>query len=94
MDFLTAGELGSGSSLTTTFTTIGTHTVSATVVDSDGYIPTVAAQITIEVMADYDGDGVADSVDNCQFVANPDQSDIDGNGIGDLCTYVYKVVGC
>jgi subtilisin family serine protease len=88
------GELGSGSSLTTTFTTIGTHTVSATVVDSDGYVPTVAPQITIEVMADSDGDGIADSVDNCQFVANPDQSDIDGNGIGDLCTFVYTVVGC
>jgi hypothetical protein len=86
------GELGSGSSLTTTFTTIGTHTVSATVVDSDGYVPTVAEQITVEVMADSDGDGIADSVDNCPGVANPDQSDADGNGIGDLCDVV--AIGC
>ncbi len=86
------GELGSGSSLNTTFTTIGIHTVSATVVDSDGYVPTVTPQITIEVMADSDGDGIAESVDNCPVVANPDQSDVDGDGIGDLCDFV--VVGC
>lgn len=34
---------------------------------------------------DTDGDGVADSVDNCPALANPDQRDSDGNGIGDLC---------
>jgi hypothetical protein len=86
------GELGSGSSLNTTFTTIGIHTISATVVDSDGYLPTVAPQITIEVMADSDGDGIAESIDNCPIVANPDQSDTDGDGIGDFCDLV--IVGC
>lgn len=34
---------------------------------------------------DADGDGIADSVDNCPGLANPDQRDSDGNGIGDLC---------
>jgi hypothetical protein len=34
---------------------------------------------------DTDGDGVCDDVDNCPDVANPDQSDADGDGIGDVC---------
>jgi hypothetical protein len=34
---------------------------------------------------DGDSDGVADTVDNCVSVANPDQLDIDGNGRGDVC---------
>jgi len=35
--------------------------------------------------ADGDGDGVPDAVDNCPTVANPDQMDTNGNGIGDAC---------
>jgi len=34
---------------------------------------------------DTDGDGVADAVDNCPEVSNPDQADSDGDGIGDAC---------
>ena len=34
---------------------------------------------------DYDDDGIADSVDNCPLVANADQSDVDGDGVGDVC---------
>jgi hypothetical protein len=34
---------------------------------------------------DGDGDGVADSKDNCAAVANKDQLDTDGDGLGDLC---------
>lgn len=34
---------------------------------------------------DSDGDGVADSADNCPTVANADQADVDGDGLGDLC---------
>ena len=32
---------------------------------------------------DSDGDGVADTEDNCPEVANPDQ--VDGDGVGDAC---------
>lgn len=85
------GQLGSGSAPSVTFTAIGLHTVSAIVVDSDGYGPTVTPQITIEVVADSDDDGVADSIDNCPTIPNPDQSDIDDNGIGDFCDSGY---GC
>jgi hypothetical protein len=34
---------------------------------------------------DFDGDGVADSVDNCPYTYNPDQTDTDGDGLGDVC---------
>jgi hypothetical protein len=35
--------------------------------------------------ADADGDRVGDSLDNCPITPNPDQEDLDGNGVGDLC---------
>ena len=34
---------------------------------------------------DRDGDGIADTVDNCIDQANPDQADGDGDGLGDVC---------
>ncbi len=41
--------------------------------------------ITAAPLADGDGDGVPDSADNCVDVANPSQSDVDWDGIGDAC---------
>jgi hypothetical protein len=34
---------------------------------------------------DTDGDGVCDNTDNCPTVANPAQTDSNGNGVGDAC---------
>ncbi|MEM6638995.1 MAG: hypothetical protein AAF610_03750, partial [Pseudomonadota bacterium] len=34
---------------------------------------------------DTDGDGIADSADNCPTINNPDQSDIDLDRLGDVC---------
>ena len=36
---------------------------------------------------DADGDGVDDTADNCPLVANPNQEDADGNGVGDACEH-------
>ncbi len=45
----------------------------------------VDAGVDAEVLTDSDGDGVADEVDNCPEVANPDQWDTDQDGEGDAC---------
>lgn len=34
---------------------------------------------------DIDGDGVLNDVDNCPYTDNPEQSDVDGDGLGDAC---------
>lgn len=34
---------------------------------------------------DRDGDGIPDAMDNCPDVANPDQTDVDRNGVGAAC---------
>ena len=38
-----------------------------------------------EEIADRDQDGISDSEDNCPDTYNPDQSDMDDDGIGDVC---------
>ncbi len=39
----------------------------------------------VVVIVDHDGDGVFGPADNCEQVANPDQADPDGDGIGLAC---------
>jgi hypothetical protein len=34
---------------------------------------------------DRDGDGIPDEEDNCVDTPNPDQADLDGDGLGDAC---------
>ena len=54
-----------------------------------------AASIAVEQLPlppDQDGDGVADSLDNCQSIANPTQADCDGDGIGDVCELAGPII--
>jgi hypothetical protein len=45
----------------------------------------LSSSITLPILNDPDGDGVADPVDNCPTVPNPTQADCNENGIGEAC---------
>ena len=48
----------------------------------------LAAQFAVSAGAlaeDSDQDGVVDPIDNCPMIANSNQADLDGDGLGDVC---------
>lgn len=55
--------------------------------DADETVPNSTVSIvSIDCAnADFDGDGVPNSQDNCPNASNSNQSDIDNDGIGDVC---------
>jgi hypothetical protein len=64
----------------------GTHTIRIDWVDAGTVLATRTLTVTRpEPPPDADGDGVPDATDNCPDVTNTDQSDIDGDGLGDEC---------
>jgi hypothetical protein len=64
-----------------------TYPVTVRVADSgdDGAQPDEVSFILTVNMLDADGDGVPDYDDNCPNHFNPDQADLDGDGVGDAC---------
>lgn len=54
--------------------------------DNDGLTDTEEATFgTNPLVKDTDSDGTDDKQDNCRLIANPDQADENGNGIGNAC---------
>ncbi|MHB8632881.1 MAG: thrombospondin type 3 repeat-containing protein [Thermoplasmatota archaeon] len=58
--------------------------------DAEGFAYWLACRpqgvaLHIPLARDRDADGVPDVVDNCPAMYNPDQHDLDGDGIGDVC---------
>ena len=55
----------------------------------DGWVATTRIKVTTAIptptIIDTDKDGVADAVDNCVSMSNPDQLDTDGDKIGNAC---------
>jgi hypothetical protein len=47
--------------------------------------PTASHNNPNYVIADIDKDGIPDIKDNCVFISNPDQQDLNNNGRGDAC---------
>jgi hypothetical protein len=67
----------------------GTTEVEVVAVDASDLADTCHFSVTVTVEgADSDGDGIADSEDNCPLVYNPGQEDSNGDGTGDACCCV------
>ena len=51
----------------------------------EGYVLTIVAVPAAADGPDSDGDGVADTLDNCPTAEPADQDDADNDGVGDVC---------
>jgi hypothetical protein len=52
---------------------------------NDADTPQKVVLVKSDPEGDFDGDGVINGTDNCPFAANSDQSDVDHDGVGDVC---------
>jgi hypothetical protein len=48
---------------------------------------TFCDDVTLHPNGDADGDGILNGVDNCDYIRSLDQTDTDGDGLGDLCDF-------
>jgi hypothetical protein len=65
------------------------YPITGTATDNVGSYVVAPSDWRLHVVApaivDADGDGVADADDNCPNASNPNQSDVDGDDLGDVC---------
>lgn len=54
-------------------------------VEENRYISPLLPEEMVQFGVDRDEDGVLDRLDNCPFVDNPEQIDVDNDGVGDVC---------
>ncbi len=52
---------------------------------NEPYLAFDYALLDTDQIADCDNDGVPDTLDNCRCTCNPNQEDLDGDGVGDAC---------
>jgi choice-of-anchor A domain-containing protein len=52
---------------------------------NEPYLAFDYALLDTDKIADCDNDGIPDTLDNCRCVSNPDQTDRDEDGVGDVC---------
>lgn len=50
-----------------------------------GTLPSTSLRCGLNPSPDSDGDGRPYAIDNCPVLSNPQQTDVDGDGLGDLC---------
>ena len=87
------GSTGIGEAPSHIYAAVGSYPVTLMVVDDEGTLSDPVLT-TADIAIDTDGDGIADTLDNCILVANgpliPDaggnsQLDTDGDGFGNIC---------
>ena len=55
-------------------------------VTAESLSQSLSVNITLDILSDdFDNDGIFNENDNCPSTANPDQSDLDNDGVGDVC---------
>ena len=80
------GELGLGNPLTISLATVGVHQLQVYGKDPTGKADTDLVLVTVMEL-DPDDDGQEGWNDNCPFEPNPDQTDTDGDSMGDACDF-------
>jgi hypothetical protein len=78
-------SVGNVTAITHTFSVVAPATPTTTTTTTTTTSASVGPTTTTTLSVDQDGDGQATEFDNCPDVANGDQTDTDGDGLGDAC---------